>query len=452
MDGLIAEMRGNHDAATRQLIIEALCRLYYREADYDGSWWGTRPDTSGPYFKPVTWEQSDEIAGELRHEAIQGDESTLRSLLFELQRHKLEFPDLAPVFIRAATDKTTLRPMVVSAVTQHGPYSRETISFLDKAILDSKEDPALRTAAFHGLQKSIEQVEVMEELFAIASEDGEQPVLKPLRAEFISDGRTAKNVQIIDGMRSCGSDSDQELAYAVMLNIAANANSPKPAVQFAQQTIDSAWELPRLPLLLRAIEETHATNYAEQVRTFVNNTNKEVALLATEISRQFEAAAPAPSGPVISRMHYEEAARIASSLPGDPHRGAALFDKLGCVKCHTIAKNEPLKGPFLGDITTRYKPSEIIESILRPSAKIAQGFTTVTVELQDGTEYDGFVVRESGDTLEMRNLAGPIVIQKKQIAKRGTRKTSIMPEGLFDLSTPSDLASMLAYLKSLAPK
>jgi len=151
-------------------------------------------------------------------------------------------------------------------------------------------------------------------------------------------------------------------------------------------------------------------------------------------------------------MAYEEVVQETVNMTGDPQRGAQLFEKLGCVKCHTVAKNEPLKGPFLGDITTRYGRPEIIESILRPSAKIAQGFITTTVETRDGTEYEGFIVRESGDTLELRNLAGAAIIPKKEIVKRGTIKLSIMPEGLFDKSTPGDLAAMLAYLKSLAPK
>ena len=94
----------------------------------------------------------------------------------------------------------------------------------------------------------------------------------------------------------------------------------------------------------------------------------------------------------------------AVKIPGDPKAGAQFFEKLGCVKCHTTSKNEPLKGPFLGDIFARHKRPEIIESILRPSAQIAQGFTPYTIETKDGTDYDGFIVRESGDEIELRNL------------------------------------------------
>jgi putative heme-binding domain-containing protein len=51
-------------------------RLYQKEAAYDGSWWWTtRPDTRGPYYKPVTWEASGKIANVLEFEREQGDEA-----------------------------------------------------------------------------------------------------------------------------------------------------------------------------------------------------------------------------------------------------------------------------------------------------------------------------------------------------------------------------------------
>ncbi len=58
VDGLLAKLVTARDETLRRGILKALCRLYFREADWDGSWWTTRPDTSGPYYKPVTWDQS----------------------------------------------------------------------------------------------------------------------------------------------------------------------------------------------------------------------------------------------------------------------------------------------------------------------------------------------------------------------------------------------------------
>ena len=43
----------------RTAILETLARLYHKEAPYDASWWwNTRPDTHGPYYKTILWEDS----------------------------------------------------------------------------------------------------------------------------------------------------------------------------------------------------------------------------------------------------------------------------------------------------------------------------------------------------------------------------------------------------------
>ena len=50
-------------------MLQALARLYYREGVWRGTlaeWWGTRPDTTGPYYDPVAWEESPRILSVLR--------------------------------------------------------------------------------------------------------------------------------------------------------------------------------------------------------------------------------------------------------------------------------------------------------------------------------------------------------------------------------------------------
>src|SRR5690606_8737504 len=57
-----AKANETDNQALQQKILATLARLYQKEADYDASWcWGTRPDTHGPYYRPVTWESSDRI-------------------------------------------------------------------------------------------------------------------------------------------------------------------------------------------------------------------------------------------------------------------------------------------------------------------------------------------------------------------------------------------------------
>ena len=112
---------------------------------------------------------------------------------------------------------------------------------------------------------------------------------------------------------------------------------------------------------------------------------------------------------------------------------------------------QAVKGPNLGDITTRYNRTELTESILKPSRQDRSGVRDQEVRPQfTGQTYEGFVVRESGDEIEMRNSAGAVtIVPKKEIEERGKSEISVMPNGLLDPLTPHDLASVLAYLESL---
>lgn len=67
VDGLLAAFQDPENESLQEEIRQTLARLYHQEASYDGSWWwSTRPDTHGPYYRPVTWESSDKIAAFLK--------------------------------------------------------------------------------------------------------------------------------------------------------------------------------------------------------------------------------------------------------------------------------------------------------------------------------------------------------------------------------------------------
>ena len=156
---------------------------------------------------------------------------------------------------------------------------------------------------------------------------------------------------------------------------------------------------------------------------------------------------------MIAKLPYEQVIAAVQKEKGDPAVGAQLFERVGCINCHTVAKFEGPKGPYLGDIANRYSRLEMAESVLKPSAKIAQGFETQKFATVSGQTLEGFVVRESGDEVELRNSTGAvIVIPKSEIEERGKSEISVMPTGLADPLTPRELASILAYLESLRNK
>lgn len=73
VDGLIAHLKKTKATGRRVKVLTTLARLFHKEAPYDGSWWwSTRPDTRGPYYKPVTWTASPRIAAALEAELSEG--------------------------------------------------------------------------------------------------------------------------------------------------------------------------------------------------------------------------------------------------------------------------------------------------------------------------------------------------------------------------------------------
>ena len=84
------------------------------------------------------------------------------------------------------------------------------------------------------------------------------------------------------------------------------------------------------------------------------------------------------------------------------------------------------------------------------SAKIAQGFEAQWFQTSAGKVHDGFIVRESGDEIELRTATGVAeVLKKADIDDRGKREISIMPQGLVDKLTPAELAALAAFLETL---
>ncbi len=79
VDGLLAALERADNEAQQEDLLRTLARLYQKEASYDGSWWwSTRPDTRGPYYKPVTWESSEKIAVALKHSHSRSEEEGQR--------------------------------------------------------------------------------------------------------------------------------------------------------------------------------------------------------------------------------------------------------------------------------------------------------------------------------------------------------------------------------------
>ncbi len=141
---------------------------------------------------------------------------------------------------------------------------------------------------------------------------------------------------------------------------------------------------------------------------------------------------------------------------GDPKRGALAFfsPAIGCSKCHepSVAGASTI-GPRLSQWTTKPTDMAIVESILRPSAKIEPNYATVRVRTSDGSILTGIVqskndqevlLRTGSDTRELLSLA------VSDIDEILPSNRSIMPEGIaLQLEDRRQFDDLVAYLYAI---
>jgi putative membrane-bound dehydrogenase-like protein len=273
VDGLIQRLRTARDAEVRLGILVALMRLCHRQADYDGSWWGIRPDNTGPYYDPIEWEMSERIRDVLTAALLDSDTLTAAQLKSQLKRHQLMLPGISEFKDSSAPDR-------------------------------------------------------------------QQPI---------------------------------------------------------------------------AIPEADPDNPDQ-----------------------------------IGNLSYEIALRRTLAAEGDPAAGEQYFRSQSCIACHTIADGQTPQGPHLADIGRRSTPAELLESILRPSGKLAQGYETHVFVMQDGQVFSGFIVGTRAETVLIRENNGVgRELKRAQIDTQASQTVSAMPESLAANLTPEQFADLLAYLKSL---
>ena len=94
----------------------------------------------------------------------------------------------------------------------------------------------------------------------------------------------------------------------------------------------------------------------------------------------------------------------------------------------------------------------ILESIVKPNAKIAQGFDTTVVTRKSGGVVAGSFVAEDDGQLSLKNSDGKVVVvPKSDIASRATGP-SPMPEIFGAILTKAEIRDLVEFVSSLKTK
>ena len=145
--------------------------------------------------------------------------------------------------------------------------------------------------------------------------------------------------------------------------------------------------------------------------------------------------------------------QFAMQNEGDAAQGGKLFadeQRLGCSKCHSVDGRGSKAGPDLATVGDQFARRDLIDAVLLPSATIAVGYSTTSIETKSGEAFQGVLKQVTGDWIELMGGDGQRVrIATSSIHEQRGSSVSLMPEGLQAGLSQREFADLIEYLVSL---
>jgi len=136
--------------------------------------------------------------------------------------------------------------------------------------------------------------------------------------------------------------------------------------------------------------------------------------------------------------------------PGNPQRGATVYQSSGCESCHVVEGRGGVLGPELTSIGARRGALYLREAIVEPAASHPPGYLVVRAVPATGAEVRGIRVNEDVFWIHIRDASGTVHALQKSELSRIDREldATLMPSYESRLSA-AELDDVVAYLASL---
>ncbi|HUR59572.1 MAG TPA: HEAT repeat domain-containing protein, partial [Opitutaceae bacterium] len=138
---------------------------------------------------------------------------------------------------------------------------------------------------------------------------------------------------------------------------------------------------------------------------------------------------------------------------GSAEKGRKLFNEhpvLACNRCHKVGDDGGGDaGPNLSTVGANNSREYLLESVVRPNAKIAPGFQNAVVTLKSGAVQSGTVTAEDETSLTLKLPDNSsTTLTKADVTKRESAPSS-MPAIFDQILTKSELRDIVEYLAGL---
>jgi len=456
---LISRLASEKEISKRRPLLSTLARLYHKEAEWQGDSWGTRPDTRGPYYQPATWEQSKRIVTTLKTILKDAPPEEAAFIIYKLNKNRIPADGAFEKLVELALEDEKLIPRVIKQMASSGALPPKALPLVMQGSLDPEATPETLADAVKILIKSDDRAALSSALTSLVrletmTDAGKS--LKAARNHFFKSPKLENHHLALEKL-AAEAPATPKGKYATMavISLASRKGGSPESREMSAKAIDRGWSHPKQKLaLIQAAAELRNSLLNDKIRVALSDPNPAVAKAAQEAAKKLKIQAPgADQTHKIATLNPANAIKQVTAHRGDIDLGEAVFARATCMACHTVSQDEAQKGPYLGNITETYRRNELAEAILLPNKTIAQGFATNVFELKDGRSFVGFVTKEAGDSVTIRDIASnEHQFKKSEIKERSTLPTSLMPPGLMAGFTVHEMASLLDYLESLKKK
>ncbi|MEO7298201.1 MAG: PVC-type heme-binding CxxCH protein [Verrucomicrobiota bacterium] len=127
-------------------------------------------------------------------------------------------------------------------------------------------------------------------------------------------------------------------------------------------------------------------------------------------------------------------------------QGRVIFEKT-CATCHTLYGNGGRIGPDLTG-SGRDNLDYLLENIIDPSGVVSVDFHMSIVDLKDGRTLNGLISAKTDRTVTLKTINETLTMERSSIESIRESDLSLMPEGLLDNLSETEVRDLIAYLMS----
>lgn len=134
----------------------------------------------------------------------------------------------------------------------------------------------------------------------------------------------------------------------------------------------------------------------------------------------------------------------AALASADKSSGRAVFNT-ACAQCHTLYGHGGQLGPDLTG-SGRSNLDYLLENTVDPSAVVNADFRMTIVDLKDDRTLNGLVTARTDRTITLKTQTETLILNRDEIERLQESSLSLMPEGLLEALTETQVLDLIAYL------